>query len=64
MDASRRQRLKHRSRACTEWKRENGIITIDRLSQSPNVHRKRMSSHEGQTQEKKIFNLKQLVRHI
>lgn len=57
---------KHRSRACTEWKRENGITTLDWPSQSPDANpiENVWGAMKVKLREKRVFNLKQLSRHI
>ncbi|CAK9833697.1 Transposable element Tcb2 transposase [Anthophora retusa] len=57
---------KHRSRACTEWKRENGIRTLDWPSQSPDANpiENVWAAMKVKLREKRVYNVKQLTRHI
>lgn len=57
---------KHRSIVCTEWKRENGIVTLDWPSQSPDANpiENVWSYLKFRLRGKRIFTLKQLIRQI
>lgn len=57
---------KHRSRLCTDWKRENGIITLDWPSQSPDANpiENVWALIKHKLRGKRVFNLKQLSREI
>lgn len=57
---------KHRSRLCTEWKRQNGITTLDWPSQSPDANpiENVWAAMKAKLREKRVFNLKQLSRHL
>ena len=57
---------KHRSRLCTDWKQENGIITLDWPSQSPDANpiKNVWAYIKQKLRGKRAFTLKQLCREI
>lgn len=57
---------KHRSRLCTGWKQENGIITLDWASQSPDANpiENVWAYIKQKIRGKRLFTLKQLSREI
>lgn len=57
---------KHRSHACTEWKRENGITTMNWPSQSPDANpiENVWSLMKMKLRGKGVFNIKQLSRRV